>query len=402
MSVDWQAVRADYPGLPELAYLDTACKGLVSSGAARAIAQHVERLRRPTSTSTTEETIAMLDAFGDARRAVASLIGAQPDEIALTTSTESGLAVVADALRFERDSNVLASDLEFVGTVLPWKERGVDVRFVPHREGVISADAFEAAVDEGTRAVVLSAVQEVNGFCADLDAFADMCRRCEILLVVDGIQFVGPRRFDAAAVGVDVLAAGGHKWLCAPFGMGFTYVSRRIHDRLEPHAHAFMTALPPSGGWAGYLESEERHPADRLAFPTDARQLETGALGTTLAAAGLAAAVDALLAIGPDAVVERSKALAGHAADVLRDAGATIVTPGESTIVTFAVAGDLNRHRLLVDELAAARIVVSLRGTTAIRGIRASPYFYNDEADLERLAAVVRRLSRRWTATAPR
>ena len=394
MTVDWRTVRADYPALSRQAYLDTACKGIPSSVAELAIVEHVRRLRESPARSTTDETIAMLSAFDRARTAVAALVGANAAEIALMPSTESGIAALAAALPFERGSNVVASDLEFIGTVLPWRFHGIDVKFVPHRSGVIELADLVQAIDGRTRAVVVSSVQEVNGFRVDLNELGRLCRERDVLLIVDAIQHVGPLPLDVGAVPVDAVAVGGHKWLGAPFGMGFTYVSQRILASLTPPSHPFMTAEPPSGGWSSYLESLDRRPDDALSFPRDARALESGALGTTLAAAGLAASVETLLAIGPAAIVNRSRELVAATVSALEAVGATIVTPRgneSSSIVTFRTPGDLDEDRRLVEALAGDGIVVSLRSTTGVGGIRVSPYFYNDEEDIDRLGAAAER-----------
>lgn len=339
----------------------------------------------------------MLAQFKRARTAAAALIGTAPDQIALMPSTEAGIAAVAAALSFERGTNVVASDLDFVGTVLPWRSlenSGIDVKFVPHRDGRIDLDDLNAAIDERTRAVVISSVQEVNGFRTDLGELSRRCRSHSVLLIVDAIQHVGPLTLDVGATPLDAVAVGGHKWLCAPFGMGFLYTSRGLLEKLRPPMRAFMTASPPEGGWSRYLESERRHPGDELDFPSDARKLELGALGTTLAAAGLASALETLLELGPDAIAARSAALAAMTTSALRDAGAHVVTPEggpPSSIVTFRSAKNVDRDRQLVDELATAGVLTSLRFTTGVGGIRVSPYFYNDETDIERLADIVRK-----------
>jgi len=394
--VDWGAIRSDYPALTGRAYLDTACKGIPSSRAATAITDQLALLRESPSGSTTGETIGMLEQFGRARAACAALIGAGSDEIALMPSTEAGLAAVAAALGLDPGTNVVASDLEFVGTVLPWRslERtGVQVKLVPHRDGRVDLDDFDAAMDRQTRAVVISAVQEVNGFRTDLDELARLCRGRSVLLIVDAIQHIGPIGLDVGTTPLDAVAVGGHKWLCAPFGMGFLYVSRRLVERLRPPSTAFMTAQPPSGEWGPYLESPGRHPQDSLVFPRDARKLELGGLGTTLAAGGLAAAVETLLHIGPQEIAARSRQLTELTLGALRSAGAEIVTPESappSSIVTFRTAPDIEAERLLVERLSASRILTSLRFTTGVGGIRVSPYFYNDEDDIDRLATCVR------------
>jgi selenocysteine lyase/cysteine desulfurase len=296
-----------------------------------------------------------------------------------------------------RDGDVvLAPDIEFVGTILPWRSlerRGVRLQLVPHRDGRVDVADLEAAMDARTRAVVVSSVQEVNGYAIDLDALARVCRDRGVLSIVDGVQHVGPLTLDVRATPIDVLAVGGHKWLCAPFGMGFLYVRRGLHDALEPSVHGYMTTQPPVGEWLHYLENPDRLPVDPLRLATDARKLELGAIGTSLAAAGLAAALETLLALGPAAIAARVARLVQLTAAALEDAGARVVTPVDErapAFLAFRTGADIEDERRAVERLTGAGVAASLRFTTGVGGIRVSPYFYNDEADVERLAAVVR------------
>ncbi len=400
---EWAAIRGDYPAAAGAAYLDTACIGLPSAAAERALSAHIALLRNPPGAAT-EVTIRMLEQFEQARRAAATLVGAAPEAVALTASTEAGIATIAAALQLKAGTNVVASDLEFVGTVLPWSQlerRGVELKLVPHRQGRIEIADLEAACDRRTRAVVVSSVQEVNGFRLDLEALSRMCRGRGLFSIVDAIQHVGPLPLDLAATPLDAVVLGGHKWLCAPFGMGFLSLSQPLLERLEPPAPAFMTAVPPRGGWRDYLESPARRPDDPLVFPAGAAKLERAALGTTLAAAGLAAAIESLLRIGAGAIARRSAQLVELVAAALAEAGAEVVTPGggpQSSIVTFRSAPEIDRERELVRKLSDERIFASLRFTTGVGGIRIAPYFYNDERDLERLVELVGRETARRRA----
>jgi cysteine desulfurase/selenocysteine lyase len=399
---DWASVRADYQPALRRAYLDTACKGIPSSSAVAAVATHCEFLRECPGASTTADTLVALEQFDRARHAAAVLINADPTELALVPSTQAGLNAICDALDLKRGDVVLASDMEFVGTVLPWEllaSRGVELRLVPHRGGRLEIADFEPAVDARTRVIVISSVQEVNGYRVDLDAFAAFCRDRNIVSVVDGVQHVGPLRIDVRATPIDVLAVGGHKWLCAPFGMGFLYVARWLHESLRPSTQGYMTARPPSGEWLDYLENPDRLPTDPLRFATDARMLELGAIGSSLAAAGLAGALETLLAIGPDLIAARTEQLVKATAAALEEAGATVHTPAQDgqtpAFLCFRTGDDIDDERRTVERLAEAGVLTSLRFTTGLGGIRVSPYFYNDESDLDRLVSVVRGSCRR-------
>jgi cysteine desulfurase/selenocysteine lyase len=389
---DWPAIRAGYPGAQRHAYLDTACKGIPSAAAVDAIAAHCQFLRECPGRSTTADTVVALEQLERARQAAAALVNASPAEIALVQSTQDGLNAVALALGLRRGDVVVASDLEFAGTMLPWlslASAGVEVRFVPHRDGRVEVADFEAVFDAHTRAVVVSSVQEVNGYVVDLDPLARLCRERDIVLVVDGVQHVGPLPLDVRRTPVDVVAVGGHKWLGAPFGMGFLYVHQELHHRLQPQVQGYMTAQPPAGDWVEYLENPQRLPSDSLRLAENARKLELGAIGSSLPAAGLAAALETLLELGPARIADRVRQLRTYTATLLAETPVSLAAPPErSAFITFRTRDHADDHHL-VARLEDARVAVSLRFSTGLGGIRVSPYFYNDENDVERLAEVV-------------
>jgi cysteine desulfurase / selenocysteine lyase len=333
----------------------------------------------------TEETIVVLEHMARARRVAARLVGADDDEIALVESTQQGLNAAADLLALAPGENVLASDVEFFGTVLPW--RGPALRLVPHRQGRPEVADFEAAIDERTRAVVVSSVQEVTGALVDLPALATLCRERRLWLIVDGAQHVGPLPLDVHETPVDVLAVGGHKWLCCPFGLGFLYVRRGILQERQPRRRGYFALEPPPTGWPDYLEDPGRTPVDDLGFTRAARGLEPGGTGPYLAAAALAACLEALLEL-PERF-ERVQELVTLVIDGLDRLGLDLVSPRDrrSGIVVFAVP---DAHGL-VQRLADRGVAVSLRCTTGTGGIRVSPYVYNDEGDVERLLSALTR-----------
>lgn len=400
--IDWPAVRGRYPAAAAKAYLDTACKGIPPPRAIEAVEAYCARARTCPGRSATEDTIELLATAETAIRAAARLIGAREDEIALVESAQGGLSAAADALRLGRGDRVVASGLEFYGTVMPFRSlaaRGVELVLVPHRAGRVEAEDLAAAIDARTRAVVVSSVQEPNGFLVDLEALAAACRERGVHLVVDGAQHVGAAPLDVGAVACDFLAVPGHKWLCSPFGMGFLYVRRELLAGIEPTFRGHMTLRTPPGGWDAYLSDPARTPVDDLGFVETARKLETGGTGPFLAAAALGGALEDLLELGPDAVAARTRELAGLLLDGLTALGADVVTPLEEErragIVTFRTSASPEDERALVGRLLEAGVSVSLRFTAGVGGIRASPYLYNDETDVERLLAVVAAEARR-------
>ncbi len=384
-AIDWAEVRSRYPGARDRAYLDTACRGLPPPQALAAIEEYCARVARPGPGSVTEDTVVVAEAMARARRRAAELIGADEDEIALVESTQHGLNTVAGVLGIGRGDAVLAPEIEFVGTVLPWRRLGAEVRLVPS----VRAEDFAAAIDARTRAVVVSSVQEVTGERVDLTALGQVCRDAGILLVADGAQHVGPVPLDVRETPVDVLAVGAHKWLCSPFGLGFLYVRRGLLAELEPALRGYLSLAEPAQGWTAYLGDPARGPLDELGWIETAQKLEPGGTGPYLAATALASALEALLELGSAAIESRVQHLAGLLADGLDAAGIGVVSPREperrSGIVVFEGDGEL------LERLARAGVAASLRFSAGVGGIRASPYVYTGEDDVARLLDVVAR-----------
>ncbi len=378
-AIDWAAIRGRYPATQGRAYLDTACRGLPPPEALAAIEAYCAGVAAPGAGSVTEDTVVAFEAMARARRAAATLVGAGEHEIALVESTQHGLNAVAGALGIGPGDNVVCTAIEFIGTVLPWRRLGAEVRLVPSAR----PEDFAAVLDGRTRAVVVSSVQEVTGERVDLAGLGRVCQDAGVLLVADGAQHVGPVPFDVRETPVDVLAVGAHKWLCSPFGLGFLYVRRGLLDELDPVLRGYMTLAEPAGGWTAYLGDPARGPLDELGWLETAQKLELGGTGPYLAAAALAAALEALLELGSAAIESRVQALVEALIDGLDEAGVALVSPRErerrSGVVVFE--GD----EALLGRLERAGVAASLRRSGGVGGIRASPYLYNDEEDLGRL-----------------
>jgi selenocysteine lyase/cysteine desulfurase len=196
------------------------------------------------------------------RQAAAGLIGAGEDEIALLPNTSFGVNLAALCLPLEAGRRVIVSDREFPANMYPWlalrRLRNVRVDVIPAdaRGNPDEACILEELARGDVGLVALSAVQFTNGWLADGEAIGRACRAQGAWFVVDGIQALGQLPLDVAAWNADVLATGGQKWLCSPFGTGFTYVRRELVDRMEPRVVGW-TAMAASADLERLLEYRE-------------------------------------------------------------------------------------------------------------------------------------------------
>ncbi|MEE9282949.1 MAG: aminotransferase class V-fold PLP-dependent enzyme [Nitrososphaerales archaeon] len=315
------------------------------------------------------------DAVEETRKLAAELIRSEKKCIAFLKNTSDGINTVAKGRIWKRGDSVIANDLEFPSNIYPWLnlyKEGVRVKMVKHRtDGTIRISDIEKQIDESTKLIAISHVQYSNGFRIDLKELSEISRRNHIPISVDSIQSLG-------ALGVDskyfeFMAAGGHKWLLAPFGVGILYVAQ-------------PTSLdPPSVGW-----NSVRDPSSfltKMNLSDSATRFETGNHDYA-AIYGLREALKMILAIGILNIEEHILRLTNLVIEGVKKIGMKVVTPLEHRggIVNIKTKNPLED----VDRLAKMNVIVSARHSQF--GIRVSPTFYNNEEDIERLLNALRSL----------
>src|SRR5437868_12108638 len=186
--------RAHFPGLLGKVFLDAACISLAPRPAVEAIQKFLNLAMVCPLDSSTHHHIFMDEMRAAARPAVARLINAHEDEIALVESTTHGLALAVNAIPLEPGDRVLLSDLEFLQVAVPWvqkKRQGIEIDVVPNYRGEVRAEAFADRINARTRVIALSSVQWSNGYRCDLSAFSRLCHERGLWLVVDATQQLG-------------------------------------------------------------------------------------------------------------------------------------------------------------------------------------------------------------------
>lgn len=240
------------------------------------------------------------------RSALARLIGARPDDVGLVASTTVGTIDVAHAIPWRPGDRVVVFAGEFPTNVTPWRQAaatfGLEVRTLPLSgfglPGEPDGDGLarlEATLREGARLVAVSAVQFQTGLGMPLAEMARLCHAHGAELFVDGIQAVGVVPLDVAALGVDYLACGSHKWLMGTEGCGFVYVAPERVRALVPRLAGWLSHEDPVGFLFGGPVDYDRP------FRARADVFEVGAANVAGLAA-LGAAVEPLAEIGVDEI----------------------------------------------------------------------------------------------------
>jgi len=373
-SLELELIRKQFPVTEEYAYLRYASTGPPSLQTVSAAQQCMADLQRSGMVAKAN----LYEQVEKVRGLAASLIGAEPAEIAFTSNTTHGLLIVAGSIAWREGDNVVTAETEFRGNVYPWLELrrlGVQTRFAPSHRGRISVEGLEGLIDERTRLVALSWVEVWTGFRNDLQAIGRMCREKGALFCVDAIQGLGALRLDVRDSYVDFMSSGGHKWLLTPLGVGFFYCRKELLGQI----------IPALVGWRSY---ERGHPTPLEApLLPDCRRFEGGNPNLP-GILGLGKSLQFFLDVGRSRIEDRVKGLTDHLIQGLLERGYPLVSPAaswseRSGIVTF----DHERHDSsdLHNRLNDARVVVAKSYLPDSPGLRVSPHFFNTEAELDRL-----------------
>ncbi|WP_263217383.1 aminotransferase class V-fold PLP-dependent enzyme [Pseudomonas atacamensis] len=188
-----------------------------------------------------------------ARRQVADLVGAQPEQIVWTSgATESNnlaLKGVAQA-RGIPGGHIITSQIEhkaILDTARQLQDSGIAVTYlVPDAQGLITPQAVSEAMRDDTFLVSLMLVNNELGTVNDVEAIGEVVRTRQALFHVDAAQGAGKVAIDLSRWPVDLMSFSAHK-LYGPKGIGALYVGPQAQQRLEAQIHG--------GGHEGGLRS---------------------------------------------------------------------------------------------------------------------------------------------------
>jgi|AP95_1055475.scaffolds.fasta_scaffold00690_16 selenocysteine lyase/cysteine desulfurase len=218
--MDWTSFRSQFPALEDRAYLNTAGGGVMSYRVARAGQQYYQEALEKGDTAWDE----WLERAELARNDVALFVGAAAHQIAFLQNASLGLNIVARSLgpldsRGE-SARVLAIDKEFPSCTTPFIRAGWEVKFMPtDSTGYVDADMLLQNLDPRPRAFVLSSVQYANGFRSDIRELGRICRKNDVLFIVDATQSIGAFPINLEDDYVDALIFSGYKWATAGYGV---------------------------------------------------------------------------------------------------------------------------------------------------------------------------------------
>jgi selenocysteine lyase/cysteine desulfurase len=381
---EFAALRAKFPALASSIYFDTASRGLVPLEAKTAIDDLIDhRIRGDVDKAKMFESITRV------RDLYAQLIGAAPHEIAFTKNVSEGLNIAAAGLPWKAGENVIVCPtLEHPSNIYPWlnlkAQKGIEVRNIESKDGLMPVKEMMAAIDGKTRAVTCSLVTFAPGLRSDIQELAEYCDKRDILLVVDAAQGIGILDIDMARTPISAMSVSNQKGLLGLYGMGFLYVREKWAERLEPpflsrFSVDLGTAHEATGGGGNYT------------LMPGAQRFEVGNYNY-VATAAVEPGLAMIVALTTRAIEARISALTERMIEGLRRHAIPVFAskPGVHRAHIVAIGDKLgNEHETTNDpKLRSLYQTLCENGARLIvrRGIlRLSFHFYNNEEDVDRI-----------------
>ncbi|MGD9891267.1 MAG: aminotransferase class V-fold PLP-dependent enzyme [Dehalococcoidia bacterium] len=400
--MDIERLRAETPGCVNVIHLNNAGAGLMPRPVLDAVTGHLQREAEIGGYEARIEAATRLEAVYDS---LASLLNAHRDEIAIVDNATRAFDLAFQALPLRDGDVILTTSVDYPSNYLAYlcrrREVEIEIRVVPEATtGEVSLDALAEMLREPrVRALSLTHVPTQSGLLQPAEAAGRLARAAGCWFLLDATQTAGQLPIDVQALGCDVLAATGRKFLRGPRATGFLYVRQ---DRLPEMLPAVVDVH--SATWTG-PDSYEIVPTARRFEIWE--QYFAGNLG-------LGAATDYALAIGIDQIWQRVRPIAAKLRERLSTIpGLTLHDRGaeQCAIVSFTLDGhdppDIRdclaahnpRINVSTSSINSARLDFPRRGLT--QTVRASVHYYNTEAELDAFVDAVAGLSFEYPSPGP-
>ena len=403
-NVDWSALRKDFPILDQkvhgkpLIYFDNAATSQKPRAVIDALVHYYEHDNANVHRGIHELSNRSTIAFEAARARAAKFINARSaDEIIWTRGTTEGINLVANtwgAKHLKSGDVILLTEAEHHSNIGPWQllaqRTGAKVAYIPVTgdEGILDLSKLDSLLNKQVKLLSLVHISNSMGVVNPVAELCARARKLGIVTLVDGAQSAGHMPVDVQAIGCDFFAFSGHK-ICGPTGIGALYGRQEILEKLPPYQGGGEMILT-----VGY---------DKTEFKPAPHRFEAGTPDIS-GPIGLHAAMNYLDAIGREKIWQHDQELANYAHDqlaALKNIRLFGPKTGRAGLVSFLLK-DVHAHDV---------VTLADQGGVALRGghhctqplmhklgvestARASFYFYNTKAEVDRFMEVVKEIQR--------
>ncbi len=336
------------------------------------------------------------DAYEGAREKVRAFLGAgSVEEIIFVRGATEAINLVAKTWGWQNvgeGDEIIVSTLEHHANIVPWQQlaaaKGAKLKVIPVDDtGQVLLDEYKKLLSDRTKIVSVTQVSNALGTVVPVKEIVDLAHRAGAVALVDGAQSVSHMRVNVQEIGADFFVFSGHK-VFGPTGIGVVYGRRELLDDMPP--------------WQGGGNMIADVTFERTLYQPPPNKFEAGT-GNIADAVGLGAAIDYVQRLGMENIARYEHDLLAYATHHLQPiAGVRLVGTAheKASVLSFVLQGytteevgkALNQEGIAVRSgHHCAQPILRRFGLEAT--VRPSLAFYNTCEEVDRMIAVVRRLS---------
>ncbi|MFC4789404.1 MULTISPECIES: family 2A encapsulin nanocompartment cargo protein cysteine desulfurase [Giesbergeria] len=399
---DVHAVRRDFPVLQErvngrpLAWLDNAATTHKPQSVIDRIAYFYQHENSNIHRAAHELAARATDAYEGARERVRRFINA-PDvnEVIFVRGTTEAINLVAKSWGWQHigeGDEIIVSNLEHHANIVPWQQlaaaKGAKLRVIPVDDsGQVLLDEYQKLLNSRTKLVSVTQVSNALGTVVPVKQIVELAHRAGARALVDGAQSISHMRVDVQDIGADFFVFSGHK-VFGPTGIGVVWGKREVLEDMPP--------------WQGGGNMIADVTFEKTVFQPIPNKFEAGT-GNIADAVGLGAAIDYVNRLGIENIARYEHDLLVYGMRALGDVrGLRLIgtAADKASVMSFTLADYTTAEvgQALNEEGIAVRTghhcaqpILRRMGVEAT--VRPSLAFYNTFEEIDRLVAVVQRLS---------
>ncbi len=322
----------------------------------------------------------------------AKLINCKPSNIAFATSATEAFTKALSSIVFKENDVIITTADDYISNQITFisLQKKLNIKIIRTRnlpDNELDLEDLENLIRKYTpKLVAVTHIPTNSGLIQNVERVGKICKRYNILYLVDACQSVGQMVVDVEKIGCDFLTATGRKFLRGPRGTGFLYVS----DKVLEQNYAPLLLDMRGADWTEYNDYELFKTAKRFEH-------------WEISYASLLAAKHAIQYanhIGLDNIEAYNKILSEKLRNRLKDRGFKVWDWGNhlSSIVTFSGPdGDLeNIQRVLKENNVFFSVTYKNSAlidftNKKINGIvRLSPHYFNTQDEIERVSEILK------------
>jgi len=375
MLPDHNQIRKQFPFMEKITYLDSAHYTPYPLRSVEKINEFIKDF----TTDYLNLSLVNINKARELRQTFGKLINAKPENIIITSNTTHGINIFANGIVLKPgENNVAILDSEFPAVVYPWlnqeKLGRVNVLLIPSDKGYANeAMIRRILIDYNVNVFTLSYVQFL-GYRHSIKSIAEFCRKYNILLVVDAIQATGIVPIDVEDMCIDYLCTGNQKWMMSPAGLGFTYISKRYRELVQPTYVGTTSIKYDFDNFLNY----------NLDFNEDGTAFENSTLNT-LAMIGTNEVLTYFMELGIENIYNHIIEIQDRIIEKLDTSKYRVesdLSPKHRSNILIFTNLDPAKNKTVQKSLEGKKIYIALREGY----LRVSPHIYNNYNDAEQLA----------------